>query len=95
MGKKRRPAPRKEKVKKKKKAQRKPILSVGEDGTIVRSNVQCPRCGPGFYMAQHYDRRTCGNCSFTQFLTKDGNVRSRGSRRTRQRRPRRSEQYRR
>jgi ubiquitin-small subunit ribosomal protein S27Ae len=48
-------------------------------GKISRLKPECPRCGNGFYMALHYNRRTCGQCSFTQFTDKDGNVRGAGT----------------
>ncbi|MHA1997579.1 MAG: 30S ribosomal protein S27ae [Promethearchaeota archaeon] len=87
MGKKNKAASKKgSKTKKTRKA-----LLIVDGGKIIRTNTVCPRCGPGFYMAAHYDRRTCGNCSYTQFLDKEGNVRGGTSGgRTRQRRPRRS-----
>ncbi len=46
---------------------------------VVRPGVECPRCGPGYFMASHYNRRTCGHCSYTQFVDRDGNVRGVGS----------------
>lgn len=36
-------------------------------GKITRLNQFCPRCGPGFFMANNYDRLTCGHCGFTEF----------------------------
>lgn len=27
----------------------------------------CERCGPGYFMADHGDRYTCGHCGFTQY----------------------------
>ncbi len=27
----------------------------------------CERCGPGYFMADHGDRYTCGHCSFTRY----------------------------
>lgn len=26
----------------------------------------CPKCGPGYRLAEHKDRRTCGKCAFTE-----------------------------
>lgn len=40
---------------------------IDSDGKLIRLNPFCPRCGPGFFMAQNYDRITCGKCSFTEF----------------------------
>ena len=87
MGKKRKAAPRKEKVAKVKKRAARGVYYTFESGKVKRERDICPRCGNGYFMAQHYDRRTCGNCSFTQFLDKDGKIR--GGPKTRQRRTRR------
>jgi small subunit ribosomal protein S27Ae len=27
----------------------------------------CERCGPGYFMANHGDRYTCGHCGFTRY----------------------------
>ena len=34
---------------------------------INRKNKFCTRCGPGYFMAEMYDRRVCGRCGFTEF----------------------------
>ena len=26
----------------------------------------CPRCGPGYYLADHADRRHCGACGYAE-----------------------------
>ncbi|MHA1791553.1 MAG: 30S ribosomal protein S27ae [Promethearchaeota archaeon] len=75
MAKKRKTTSNKEKKSKVKKQQKYKPLLVVQDGKVTSTNPVCPRCGPGYYMAIHYDRRTCGNCKYTQFLDKDGNVR--------------------
>ena len=33
-----------------------------EDGKLVRKAEFCPKCGPGIFLAQHSDRKTCGRC---------------------------------
>ena len=38
-----------------------------KDGKINRTRTHCPKCGPGIFMAQHKDRRSCGNCGHTEF----------------------------
>lgn len=43
---------------------------IQDDGTINRVNSHCPRCGPGYFMADHYDRNSCGNCGYTEFKKK-------------------------
>ncbi len=51
---------------------------ISDEGTIVRLNPFCPRCGPGFFMAQNYDRITCGHCGYTEFKKK-GSKKAKGS----------------
>ncbi len=29
-------------------------------------NKTCPKCGPGTFMAEHKDRRTCGKCGYME-----------------------------
>ena len=37
-------------------------------GTAIRrKNSPCPKCGPGFSMAIHKNRITCGKCMYTEF----------------------------
>lgn len=38
-----------------------------EDDQIVRIRPNCERCGPGYFMADHGDRYTCGHCGFTRY----------------------------
>ncbi|ABK77060.1 ribosomal protein S27AE [Cenarchaeum symbiosum A] len=38
-----------------------------EDGKTVKLRHICSRCGKGFFMAQHKDRRSCGKCGLTEF----------------------------
>jgi len=38
--------------------------------SISRKNKSCPKCGPGYFLAQHKDRITCGNCHYTEFSRK-------------------------
>ena len=33
---------------------------------LVRTRRQCPKCGPGVFMAQHEDRSHCGKCGFME-----------------------------
>jgi small subunit ribosomal protein S27Ae len=37
----------------------------GEKATRLRPI--CERCGPGYFMANHKDRYTCGHCGFTRY----------------------------
>lgn len=38
-----------------------------EKNNIVRLRPTCERCGPGYFMADHGDRYTCGHCGFTRY----------------------------
>ncbi len=38
-----------------------------EEGTLKRKLPFCERCGPGYFMANHGDRYTCGHCGFTRY----------------------------
>lgn len=41
-----------------------------EGDQIKRIHPFCERCGPGYFMADHGDRWTCGNCGFTRYKKK-------------------------
>jgi ubiquitin-small subunit ribosomal protein S27Ae len=65
------PKPRKERKEKKPKANVqvwKLYKIEGEVATHLRK--ECPRCGKGYFMAEHKDRQSCGHCGFTNFKTK-------------------------
>ena len=36
-----------------------------EDGKIQYNRKTCPSCGPGLFMAKHWDRYYCGSCHTT------------------------------
>lgn len=38
-----------------------------KDGKLIRKRKECPKCGPGVFMAEHKDRRSCGSCGYTEF----------------------------
>src|SRR2546425_3211199 len=38
--------------------------------SVERLRKECPRCGHGFFMADHKDRQSCGHCGFTSFKNK-------------------------
>ncbi|MFB0523132.1 MAG: 30S ribosomal protein S27ae [Candidatus Bathyarchaeia archaeon] len=42
-----------------------------EEGKIVRVLPICERCGPGYFMADHGDRYSCGQCGFTRYKVED------------------------
>lgn len=29
-------------------------------------NKSCPKCGPGIFMGEHKDRRSCGKCGYSE-----------------------------
>lgn len=35
-------------------------------GELKRKNQNCPKCGPGYFMANHKDRKSCGKCTYTE-----------------------------
>ncbi len=41
-----------------------------EDGKLKRLLPFCERCGPGYFMADHGDRFSCGHCGFTKYKQK-------------------------
>ena len=44
-----------------------------ENGKLIRLLPTCERCGPGYFMADHGDRYTCGHCGFTRYKRKEEN----------------------
>ena len=36
---------------------------------IKRLRKECPKCGPGVFMAEHADRKSCGKCGYTEFTS--------------------------
>ncbi len=41
-----------------------------EGDKISRAHPTCEPCGPGYFMADHHDRYTCGHCGFTRYKQK-------------------------
>jgi small subunit ribosomal protein S27Ae len=37
---------------------------------VDRKRRNCPKCGPGVFLAEHKDRNACGKCGYTEFKTK-------------------------
>ena len=60
---------RKPEVKAEKKKEEKGIhvLYKIEGEKVTRLRPTCERCGPGYFMAKHQDRYTCGHCGFTRY----------------------------
>jgi ubiquitin-small subunit ribosomal protein S27Ae len=38
--------------------------------SVERLKKECPRCGKGYFMAEHKNRLSCGNCGYTAFTSK-------------------------
>jgi len=38
-----------------------------KDGKLERARRNCPKCGPGVFLAEHADRISCGRCGYTEF----------------------------
>ncbi len=41
-------------------------LYTTQGGTLGRSHKSCPNCGPGIFLAEHGNRRSCGKCGFSE-----------------------------
>ena len=41
-----------------------PISKIYENGKA--KNKSCPKCGPGVFLGEHSDRRTCGKCGYSE-----------------------------
>jgi small subunit ribosomal protein S27Ae len=39
--------------------------------SVQRLKKECQRCGRGYFMAEHKDRLSCGNCGYTTFISKN------------------------
>ena len=37
---------------------------------LQRKRKFCPKCGPGFFLAEHNNRTTCGKCGYVEFKRK-------------------------
>jgi small subunit ribosomal protein S27Ae len=61
--------PQKAAAKPEKKKEEKGIHSLYkiEGEKVTRLRPTCERCGPGYFMAKHQDRYTCGHCGFTRY----------------------------
>ena len=53
----------------KKKKQQKGVHAMYKTETdkVTRLRPTCERCGPGYFMADHNERYTCGHCGFTRY----------------------------
>jgi small subunit ribosomal protein S27Ae len=46
------------------------VLYKVEGDKVSRTRPTCERCGPGYFMADHDARYTCGHCGFTRYKQK-------------------------
>ena len=40
------------------------------DGSTIKKDKHCIKCGPGTFLAVHKDRLYCGKCHYTEFTKK-------------------------
>ncbi len=33
---------------------------------LTRTHKSCPKCGPGTFLAEHANRRSCGRCGYSE-----------------------------
>ncbi|MFW9901993.1 MAG: 30S ribosomal protein S27ae [Candidatus Thorarchaeota archaeon] len=52
-----------------------------EGDKLVRTHRTCPKCGPSYFLGDHYDRWACGKCGYAVFKRK-GSAKSKTVRRT-------------
>jgi len=45
-----------------------------DGNSISRLRKECPRCGKGYFMAQHGNRLTCGHCGYTVYSKGTANI---------------------
>jgi small subunit ribosomal protein S27Ae len=58
-------------AKKKKKSTRVfTYYKIQDGGALQRKLKACPRCGPGTFLAEHYDRFSCGKCGYGEYKRK-------------------------
>lgn len=48
----------------------KPTSKKWEKYSAGKKGKNCPRCGPGIFLAQHVGRMHCGKCGYTEFNKK-------------------------
>lgn len=41
------------------------------EGSELKKAKNCPRCGPGYFLADHKDRYFCGKCKYVEMKTKE------------------------
>jgi small subunit ribosomal protein S27Ae len=48
------------------------FYKVDDSGKVQRLRKVCPQCGPGIFMATHFNRVYCGKCHLTYVYDKEG-----------------------
>jgi small subunit ribosomal protein S27Ae len=51
---------------------------VDDSGKVSRLRKQCPQCGPGIFMATHFDRVYCGKCATTYLVEQEAKGKGKG-----------------
>jgi ubiquitin-small subunit ribosomal protein S27Ae len=41
-------------------------LYLTKGDTLTRTHKSCPKCGPGTFLAEHPNRRSCGKCGYSE-----------------------------
>jgi small subunit ribosomal protein S27Ae len=41
-------------------------LYTTKDNVLSRTHKFCPKCGPGTFLAEHGNRRSCGRCGYSE-----------------------------
>ena len=36
------------------------------ESSLERTHRSCPKCGPGIFLAEHENRRSCGKCGYSE-----------------------------
>ena len=61
--------PKKKNLKKKISVKPHTLFDIKGD-SVTRKRKNCPKCGPGIFLAQHKDRTTCGKCGYMEKASK-------------------------
>lgn len=49
---------------------------------LQRKRKFCPKCGPGFFLAEHKNRTTCGKCGYVEFKGKQKEIKQESNQET-------------
>lgn len=44
-------------------------LYIAKGDQLTRTHKSCPKCGPGVFLAEHPNRRSCGKCGYSEAKT--------------------------